>query len=221
MTPYRLVAALAAAFTFATAAGASPNPAMDAAVQRINDQWAHIRYEVRDRDKQYRQLDELAVQAARVVAQYPGRAEPLLWQGIVVSEEAARATMFAQLGLARSAREILEKAQAIDPSIADGGVKMSLGVLYYRVPGFPIGFGSTAKARSLLESALKQDPAGLDNNFFYADFLNDEGHPAQAKVYVLRGLQAPVSSQRPVWDAGRRAEMRALLARIDAKLKSA
>jgi tetratricopeptide (TPR) repeat protein len=210
-----------AALAFAGAANASNNPAMDAAVRRINDQWAHIRYQVVDRNEQYRQLDALAGQAAQVSARYPGRAEPLLWQGIVVSEEAARASVLKQLGLARSARDILEKAQGIDPNIADGGVKMSLGVLYYRVPGFPIGFGSTAKARALLEAALKQDPNGLDNNFFYADFLNDEGHPAQAKQYVLRGLQAPVNSARPVWDAGRRAEMRALLGKINAKLKAA
>ncbi|RXD07436.1 hypothetical protein EQZ23_05215 [Sphingomonas sp. UV9] len=210
-----------AALAFAGAANASNNPAMDAAVRRINDQWAHIRYQVADRNEQYRQLDALAGQAAQVSARYPGRAEPLLWQGIVVSEEAARASVLKQLGFARSARDILERAQGIDPNIADGGVKMSLGVLYYRVPGFPIGFGSTAKARALLEAALKQDPNGLDNNFFYADFLNDEGHPAQAKQYVLRGLQAPVNRDRPVWDAGRRAEMRALLGKINAKLKAA
>ncbi|HXH14692.1 MAG TPA: hypothetical protein VNJ10_01000 [Sphingomonas sp.] len=210
-----------AALALAGSANASNNPAMDAAVRRINDQWAHIRYQVADRNEQYRQLDVLAGQAAQVSARYPGRAEPLLWQGIVVSEEAARASVLRQLGFARSARDILEKAQRIDPDVADGGVKMSLGVLYYRVPGFPIGFGNTAKARALLEAALKQDPNGLDNNFFYADFLNDEGHPAEAKHYVLRGLQAPVNSARPVWDAGRRAEMRALLAKINAKLKTA
>ena len=209
------------ALALAGSANASNNPAMDAAVRRINDQWAHIRYQVADRNEQYRQLDVLAGEAAQVSARYPGRAEPLLWQGIVVSEDAARASVLRQLGFARSAREILEKAQGIDPNVADGGVKMSLGVLYYRVPGFPIGFGNTAKARALLEAALKQDPNGLDNNFFYADFLNDEGHPAQAKQYVQRGLQAPVNTARPVWDAGRRAEMRALLVKINAKLKSA
>lgn len=210
-----------AALALASSASASNNPAMDAAVRRINDQWAHIRYQVVDRNEQYRQLDVLAGQAAQVSARYPGHAEPLLWQGIVVSEEVARASVLRQLGFARSARDILEKAQSIDPNVADGGVKMSLGVLYYRVPGFPIGFGNTAKARALLEAALKQDPNGLDNNFFYADFLNDEGHPAQAKQYVLRGLQAPLNSARPVWDAGRRAEMRALLGKINAKLKTA
>lgn len=221
MIVFRLATALTAAFIFAGAAVAGTDPAMDAAVQRINDQWAHIHYQVTDRDEQFRQLEQLAAQAAQVVARFPHRAAPLLWQGIVVSDEAARASMISQLGLARSARGILEKAQQIEPDIANGGVKVSLGVLYYRVPGFPIGFGSTAKARALFEAALKQDPAGLDNNFYYADFLIDEGHPAQAKAYVLRGLQAPVSTLRPVWDAGRRSELRGLLAKIDAKLVSA
>ncbi len=212
---------MAASALFGTAAHASDNPAMDAAVKRINDGWAHIRYEVADRGTQYDQLEALARSAEQVVARYPGRAEPLLWYGIVTSEEAARASMLKQLGLANRARGILEQAQKIDPSIADGGVKMSLGVLYYRVPGFPIGFGSTAKARALLESALRQDPNGMDNNFFYADFLNDEGQPAAARAYALRALQAPVNPARPVWDAGRRAEIRTLLGRINAKLHTA
>ena len=170
---------------------------MDAAVKRINDQWAHIRYQVGDRDAQYRQLDQLAGQAAQVVARYPGQAEPLLWQGIVTSEEAARASFFRQLGFAKQAKAILESAQAIDPNVADGGVKMSLGVLYYRVPGSPIGFGSTPKARELLQAALKQDPRGLDNNFFYADFLNDEGHPAEAKVYATARASGAAQSGPP------------------------
>ncbi|WP_258044448.1 hypothetical protein [Sphingomonas citricola] len=214
-----VLTAAALAWTSAPAL-ASNDPAMDRAVQQVNDQWAHIRYQVADRGEQYRELDALAARAAQVSARYPNRAEPLLWQGIVVSEEAARASVLRQLGLAKQARTILERAQAIDPNVADGGVKMSLGVLYYRVPGFPIGFGNTAKARGLLEAALKQDPRGLDNNFFYADFLKDEGHPAEARTYVLRGLAAPVNGARPVWDAGRRAEMRTLLAKINTKLKA-
>lgn len=221
MRRLRLAAALCTLLVLSGVAHASNNPQMDSAVQRINDQWAHIRYEVTDRDQQYRQLDVLAGQAAQVAARFPGRAEPLLWQGIVTSEEAARASVFRQLGLAKAAKGILERAQAIDPNIADGGVKMSLGVLYYRVPGFPIGFGSTPKARALLVAALRQDPRGLDNNFFYADFLNDEGHPAEAKVYAQRALRAPVNASRLVWDAGRRAELRVLLGKIDAKLRHA
>ncbi|GLR46353.1 tetratricopeptide repeat protein [Sphingomonas astaxanthinifaciens] len=197
-----------------TAAFASNDPAMDSAVMRINNGWAHIRYQVGNKDAQFNQLAALEQQAAAVVQKYPGRAEPLLWEGIVVSEEAARASTLRQLGLANRARDILAKAYALNPKVADGGAAMSLGVLYYKVPGWPIGFGSTAKARSFFEQALAQDPHGLDNNFFYADFLAQEGDKAHARQYLQRALQAPVNHDRPVWDAGRRAEVKALLAKL-------
>ena len=193
----------------------SNNPQMDAQVQRINNEWARIKYQVKDKDQQYRQLDALAQQAAQVSARFPGRAEPLLWQGIVTSEEAAVASMFKQLGLASSARDILQKAYAIDPKAAQGGVAMSLGVLYYKVPGFPIGFGSSKKADSYLKAALAQDPNGLDANWFYADYLNSQGNGSAARNYLNRALQAANDPQRPVWDAGRRAEVRALLSKLN------
>jgi tetratricopeptide (TPR) repeat protein len=195
-------------------AHASNNPQMDAQVMRINNEWARIKYQVKDKDQQYAQLDRLAQQAAGVVAKYPGRAEPLLWQGIVTSEEAAQANMFRQLGLATSARDILDKARAIDPKAANGGVAMSLGVLYYKVPGFPIGFGSGAKAQAYLKAALAQDPDGLDANFFYADYLLSKGDKANARAYLVKALKAASDPDRPVWDAGRRAEARDMLSRL-------
>ena len=193
---------------------ASDNGAMDADVMRINNSWAHIRYQVKDRNAQYSQLASLEKQAHSITQKYPGKAEPLLWEGIVVSEEAARASTFKQLSLATRARDILAKAYAIDPHVADGGAAMSLGVLYYKVPGWPIGFGSTAKARTYFQQALAQDPKGLDNNFFYGDFLAQEGDKVHARQYLQRALQAPGNPNRPVWDAGRRAEVRALLSKL-------
>jgi len=193
---------------------ASGNPAMDADVMRINNAWAHIRYQVKDRNTQYNQLAALEQQAHQVVQKYPGKAEPLLWEGIVVSEEAARASTFKQLGLATRARDILVKSYAINPRVADGGAAMSLGVLYYKVPGWPLGFGSTAKARNYFQQALAEDPKGLDNNYFYGDFLAQEGNKDAARQYLQRALQAPTNPNRPVWDSGRRAEVRALLAKL-------
>jgi len=208
-----ILGALALAFAAAPAL-ASDNPVMEADVMRINNAWARIRYQVKDRNAQYEQLAALEAQAHLVVQKYPGKAEPLLWEGIVVSEEAARASTLRQLGIATRARDILAKAYAINPRVADGGAAMSLGVLYYKVPGWPIGFGSTAKARDYFQQALAQDPKGLDNNFFYGDFLRQEGDHSGARQYLQRALQAPASSNRPVWDAGRRAEVRDLLAKL-------
>lgn len=183
-------------------------------VRAINDGWAHITYEVRGSSTQAKQLDALARQAAAIVARYPGQAEPLLWQGIVRSEQANRANFLHKLGLATEARDILTRAYAIDPKVANGGAAMSLGVLYYKVPGSPIGFGDDARARRLLREALALDPDGLDANYFYGDFLMDQGDRSGAKSYLQKALRAPHDATRPAWDAGRRREVQALLAKL-------
>jgi tetratricopeptide (TPR) repeat protein len=182
-------------------------------VKSVNDGWAHIVYEVRGSSTQTKALDALAKQAAVIVARNPGKAEPLLWQGIVTSEQANRANFLHKLGLATKARDIIARAYAINPRAANGGAAMSLGVLYFKVPGSPIGFGDDDKARKLLKEALALDPGGLDANYFYGDFLLDQGDAKGARSFLQKALRAPHDSARPVWDAGRRREVQALLAK--------
>ncbi|SKA10636.1 Tetratricopeptide repeat-containing protein [Enhydrobacter aerosaccus] len=196
-------------------AGATDNPAMDTDLVAISEQWARIKYQGTDKSEQLRQIDQLVAQAAAVRKKYPGRAEPLLWEGIVTSEEAAMAHMLDQMRYARAARTLFEQAEAIDPNAANGGVLLSLGVIYYRVPGFPLGFGDDAKARKYLERAAALDPNGLDSAYFYGDFLIGQGEKQKAKAVLTHGLAAPVTPNRPIWDSGRRAEIQALIANID------
>jgi tetratricopeptide (TPR) repeat protein len=208
----RLALAAAALLAFATPALAAGSMSQD--VKVINDGWAHIAYEVRGSSSQTRALDHLADQAAALVTRYPNQAEPLLWQGIVVSEQANRANILHKLSLATRARDLIARAYALNPRAANGGAAMSLGVLYYKVPGSPIGFGDDAKARRLLREALALDADGLDANYFYGDFLYDQGDKPGAKSYLQKALRAPHDASRPVWDAGRRREVQALLSRI-------
>jgi len=182
-------------------------------VKAVNDGWAHIAYEVKGSSTQTKALDKLAKDAATLVVRYPGKAEPLLWQGIVTSEQANRANFLHKLGLAKRARDLLAKAYAIDPKVAKGGAAMSLGVLYYKVPGSPIGFGDNEKAKKLLKEALALDPNGLDANYFYGDYLLDQGDKASARTFLQKALKAPHDASRPAWDAGRRREVQALLAK--------
>ena len=125
---FPMIAAMAAVLAMATPVAASAT--MSDEVKAINDGWAHITYEVKGSSTQTKALDKLAGQAAALVARYPGKAEPLLWQGIVTSEQANRANVFHKLGLAKRARNILARAYAIDPHAANGGAAMSLAVLY-------------------------------------------------------------------------------------------
>lgn len=210
----RRVALLAAFLAGMGAAHASTDPVMDAQVKHINDEWARIKYQVPGKDQKYQQLDRLAVEAAQVVAKYPGHAEPLLWQGIVTSEEAAQASVLKQLGLATAARDILLKAYKIDPLAEKGGVAMSLGVLYYKVPGWPIGFGDAKKAKAYLDQGIVVDPSSLDTNWFFGDYWVTKGDTERAKAFFTKALAAPVDPSRPVWDTGRRAEVRAAMAKL-------
>jgi tetratricopeptide (TPR) repeat protein len=187
---------------------------MNQEVKGINDSWAHIAYEMKGSSTQTKALDKLAEQAEMLVKKYPGKAEPLVWQVIVTSEQANRANYLHKLGFATRARDILSKAYSIDPKAADGGAAMSLGVLYYKVPGSPIGFGDRARARKLLREALAVDPNGLDANYFYGDFLYAQGDKAGAKSYLQKALRAAHDPSRPAWDVGRRREAQALLAKV-------
>ncbi|MFO1239323.1 MAG: tetratricopeptide repeat protein [Sphingomonadaceae bacterium] len=208
------IALLSSALAFGSAVQASSDPQMDAQVQHINDEWARIKYQVRGKSAQYAQLAALQKQASAVAAKYPGKAEPLLWLGIVTSEEASVAGMFEQLGLAKSARATLQRAYAIDPHASHGGVAMSLGVLYYKVPGWPVAFGDTGKAKGFLQASLAADPNGLDANWFYGDYLYAQGQKAAAKTFLQKALRAPADPDRSIWDSGRRGEVRSLLAKI-------
>ncbi|GGY97785.1 tetratricopeptide repeat protein [Novosphingobium colocasiae] len=180
-------------------------------VKAVNDGWAHITYEVKGSSTQTKALDQLAKQANTLVARYPGKAEPLLWAGIVTSEQANRANFFHKLGLATKARDLIAKAYAIDPRAADGGAALSLGVLYYKVPGSPLAWGDDERAVKLLKQALATDPNGLDTNYFFGDYLLAQGDKAGARAYLQKALRAPHDASRPVWDAGRRREARDLL----------
>jgi Tfp pilus assembly protein PilF len=141
-----------------------------------------------------------------------------VWEGIVVSSWAGEKGGLGALGLVKDAKALYERALGIAPEALDGSAYNSLGVLYYKVPGWPIGFGDRKRADELLQSALKLNPKGIDPNFFYGEFLLEQKRPADALVYLDRALQAPARPGRQIADAGRREEARALIEKAREKL---
>lgn len=211
----RLALSLSLAFSLlAIAVGAhAATPEFDAELLTIQTDWARINYKL-DGDERESAFDQLAEQAAAFTRRYPGKAEPLIWEGIVLSTAAGAKGGLGALTLAKQSRARLEAALAIDPQALQGSAYTSLGTLYHRVPGFPIGFGSDKKAREYLEKAVAINPDGIDSNYFYGDFLLDEDEDAAARRHLEKALQAPPRPDRETADEGRRREVRALLARI-------
>ncbi|WP_370256933.1 tetratricopeptide repeat protein [Marinobacter nauticus] len=183
---------------------------MRAELAPIQQRWAQIQYQLPEDDKE-KAFEALAKEAETFVADYPGRAEPLIWQGIVLSTYAGAKGGLGALGLVKEARASLEAALKIAPEALDGSAYTSLGSLYYQVPGWPLGFGDDEMARKYLQKSLAINPDGIDANYFFGDFLAEQDEPQRARVYLEKVLAAPPRPGREVADAGRRAEAELLL----------
>ena len=108
--------------------------------------------------------------------------------------------------------DALDRAEKLDPTALEGGIYASLGALYSKVPGGFMGFGDDEIATEYFEKALAVDADTIDNNYFYGEFLLVQGDYARARSLLEHALAAPPVAERPVFDAGRRAEIRDLLA---------
>jgi len=205
-----LTGLLALILTLPAIAFASP---LDDAVAELQRGWEVLRYQTPPGERE-RGFEALAAKAHKVSESFPGRSEPLIWEGIIVSSWAGEKGGLGALGLAKQAKALYEQAIGIDGGALDGSAYNSLGVLYYRVPGWPMGFGDKDKARALLQKALTINPQGIDPNFFYAEYLIETRHADEAVSYLERALQAPSRPGRQIADTGRREEARALLARV-------
>lgn len=186
--------------------------AFDDSLHAIQREWARINYATPEGERSAA-FESLAGKAAALVAGHSGRAEALIWHGIVLSSWAGARGGLGALGLVDDARGRFEQAIAIDAGALDGSALASLGVLYHKVPGWPLAFGSDRKAKVYLERALEANPAGIDPNFFYGEYLLDTGHAAEAVRFLEKALAAPPRAGREQADEGRRQEVRTLLAR--------
>ena len=204
-----LLFAALAAFAALPAFAAELSPQVAA----VRDRWAEVKYEV-PADQRVAAFEALANQAKAARAAAPRDAGALIWEGIVLSSWAGEKGGLGALGLVKQARKDFEAALAVEPTALEGSAYTSLGSLYYQVPGWPVGFGDDEKAEKLLKQALAINPTGIAPNFFYGDFLLDQGDKAQAKVYLDKALAAPARPGREVADEGRRMEIRERLAKL-------
>jgi tetratricopeptide (TPR) repeat protein len=215
-TALRLPALVAFLLLLGTGA-ARADAAFDTALSALRDGWAVANYRTPAAQREPA-FEKLAAQAAALTTQYPQRPEALIWEGIVLSTYAGVKGGLGALGLAKTSRTRFEQALAIDEKAMDGSAHTSLGTLYHKVPGFPLAFGSDKKARVHLEKAIRLAPAAIDTNYFYAEFLYDEGAYAQALKHLETAAKAPPRPGREIADAGRRAEIDALTRKVRAEL---
>ncbi len=202
-------------------AGLSLLPAAQAAtveesVTELQQAWEVINYKTPAAERE-KKFEALAARARKVSESFAGRSEPLVWEGIILSSWGGAKGGLGALGLVKQAKALYEQAIQIDGNALDGSAYNSLGVLYYKVPGWPIAFGDKDKAKELLQKALAINPKGIDANYFFADYLVETDEPQKAVAHLEKVMQASPRAGRQIADEGRRAEARELMEKIRSK----
>jgi tetratricopeptide (TPR) repeat protein len=195
--------------------------ALDAADQQrlngIQQSWAHIQYELPE-GQRIAAFEKLAAQASSFKQERQTLAEAWIWSGIVTSSWAGAQGGLGALSKVKDAKADLEKALTLDPKALQGSAYTSLGALYDRVPGWPIGFGDSDKAGQLLKLALQMNPSGIDSLYFWGDHLYRQKRYVEARAALQKALLAAPRPGRESADAGRRKEIETLMMDVNKKL---
>lgn len=191
MNRYRRVTAGLLAFVLAGNPSTATESTVQQAVQVIRNEWEQVFYQM-PADQQGPRLEALLARSKRLVQHHPKAAEPLIMEALVFCAMAGHDGGFSALGYVKQARESLLQAIKLDPHAMEGSALVILGNLYYRLPGWPISFGDDDRAREYLQMALKLFPDRLDTNYFYGDFLLEQGDFKNALTYLERAEKAAV-----------------------------
>jgi len=183
----------------------------------IQGEWAHIKYQL-PKSQRKAAFRKLHARAKQIRITHPGKAGPLLWEGIILTDYAGEREGLRALQMIEKSRKLFEKVLEIDPYVSHGVAYTQLGNLYFEVPDWPLGFGDRDKARSLLEKGLFISPGGLDANYFMGKFLLRQKKYRKAARYFQRALVAPPRPGREIADTGRKSDARRMLEQITQEL---
>lgn len=184
------------------------------ALQDLQHKWATANYAADEKEREDA-LKMLARSADAAVTEHPQSAQLLAWRGIILSTYAGAKGGLGAIDIAEAARDSLLAAAQIDETAIGGGIDTSLGVLYYKVPGWPLGFGDDDVAARYLARGLAVNPDGVDENYFMADFLFEQGNKQGARDYLQKALAAAPRPGREDADEGRGREIEVLLSKLE------
>jgi tetratricopeptide (TPR) repeat protein len=204
----------------ALAATTLAHAGFDEELAALQQRWATIRYESTGAAQQ-QQLEKLIPDVDEFAKKNSDRADGYIWAGVVRGSLAEAINGISALSIVKAAKVDLEKALAIDPKAEDGYAYGVLGLMYSKVPGWPIAFGDNKKAKELLQQGLAVSPNGMNINFFYAQYLFTQGDAKNALPYADKAAAAtpPYPPETSLAVANRQREIRELQERIKAKIK--
>lgn len=174
---------------------------------KIQQQWAQCQYAITGEDGKINCLEDNIMTNKNALNLAPDNNELKVWLAINTSTLAGVKGGLGALSLVKESKTLLEEVIESDPYVLHGSAYTSLGSLYYQVPGWPIGFGDDDEAEKMLKKALVINPMGIDPNYFYADFLLQDGQKEESLKYFRQAQIAEPRPNRALADKGRQQEI--------------
>ncbi len=215
-----LLLSIIASFWLMAGVSVLADDALDPAIVELQHEWAKANYNT-PANAQEAAFKALSAKASEVADTSPNQAEAKIWHAIILSGYAKVISGWAKLNalkLVDQSKTLLLESIGLNPNALHGSAYTSLGSLYYKVPVWPISFGDKDKAKEYLEKSLEMNPKGIDSNYFYADFLYEQGRYVRAVEYYERAIAAPARPGREDADQGRRKEAKEGLLKAKQKL---
>lgn len=175
---------------------AAPTASETEAISRLGQRWDEIYYHW-PKNVRKQGLSELLADIRSVKQQHPRQPELLIWEAIVLITRAGIDPDWRVLGTLKEARNLLHEAIALDSAALDGAAFLTLGCLYYKVPGWPLSFGDDDKARQYFNKALALNPEGIESNYYYGEFLRKRGEIEKAINYFQKTVNLPSNPSQP------------------------
>lgn len=198
-------------------AAAPARAAFNDELSALQQHWASARYQVSG-DERKNQLKKLIDEADSFAKKYSDKPDGYLWAGVIRGSLAEAINGMGALSVVKESKTKLEKAIELDPKAEDSYAFGVLGLMYAKVPGWPIGFGDDKKAQELLKKGVEISPDGMNINYLYASYLFDKGDYKQAQTFIKKAEQATLPEPTDIW-GGRQKEIRELAEKIQKELK--
>lgn len=194
--------------------------AFDDELATLQQHWATARYQTTGDDRTT-QLGKLVGEADSFTKKYSDKADGYIWSAVIRGSLAEAMHNMSALAVINEAKANLEQAIAVDPAAEESHAYGILGLMYARMPGWPVAFGDNKKAQEMLKKGLETSPNGMNVNYFNAQYWFDKGDYKKAQSHIEKALQAPspYSPAAALVAANRQREMHELSERINAKLK--
>jgi len=184
------------------------------AIASLENAWATAYYQ--GTEAQQKQTYPLLLKQAEMLsARFPDAADPKIWQATIMVTNAGFESALTALSTLETAKALLETAIRQNPKALDGAAFLTLGTLYYMVPGWPVSFGDNQLAEQMLRASLAVNPDGIDANYYYGDFLLQQDRVREAEHYFLKASQTPVRRQQLLSDGQLQQQAKLALANVE------